>query len=162
VLEGDPHAQRNPLPPARLMDPLMPSPFATRPPVHGRENRGTTFCAGYSLTLHSCTPVQVLRFVFFGDNEALAPLPPHFREGLKWKMQSTTPNLVKKMIARSGFEVTTKACARLGGPGRGGARNRFPLVALLWGFPDMHCLSEAPHPGGGNCRATGLARGAST
>eukprot|EP00730_Choanoeca_flexa_P008101 TRINITY_DN12441_c0_g3_i3.p1 TRINITY_DN12441_c0_g3~~TRINITY_DN12441_c0_g3_i3.p1 ORF type:complete len:891 (+),score=141.34 TRINITY_DN12441_c0_g3_i3:857-3529(+) len=55
-----------------------------------------------------CTRAPVLRFVYSGDGEQTEPLPRELTLGLKWKLQATTPNLVKKMVRTAGFQITTK------------------------------------------------------
>jgi len=51
-----------------------------------------------------CPPV----LYFPNDNEKLTKLPRAIRKQLKWKMSTITPNVVKNIIARAGFETSTK------------------------------------------------------
>ncbi|EGD76014.1 hypothetical protein PTSG_00722 [Salpingoeca rosetta] len=78
--EGGDHTSEDKTP--KKLSSLIPSPFPTRLPV--------------------------LRFSYGGDNVEVEGLDPKLREGLRWKFQSTTPNLVKKMVRRIGFHITER------------------------------------------------------
>eukprot|EP00039_Didymoeca_costata_P006946 m.94882 g.94882 ORF g.94882 m.94882 type:complete len:1032 (+) comp13464_c2_seq1:103-3198(+) len=80
--EADNQVEQRPIEENGKLSPLMHCPFNTFEPV--------------------------IRFSYEKDQLGVEPIPDELRQGLRWRLTTKTPRLVKNMLLRAGFKMSNK------------------------------------------------------